>query len=406
MTLGWLVVGLSIKLAVLCGVPRTRRLVGLVTLVTLVVIGVAVTGVQPPLPRFGGSTSQTPPYQGIKPLAQTTLLHAPASGELAFMAVEPSGNLLVSDAARASVLRFDPTGDLLSEWGPNLGATLLSEPAGVAVFDDSYYVVDRGTPRILRLDVTGKAQSVLDLQTQGTYGLNGLAVDASGNLYVADTGRNRILAFSPRGELLKQVGRGGNDLGGFTQPMMLAFAPDGAFFVADWENGRLERFSASYEATDAWSLGFRPFGVAVDRAGRVYAPDFEHRLVEAYTPQGASLGELHTDVAPKQVALVPGVQPSLYVLGSDAIERLDLSNTPPPPQGSGADLTDVVSVLALVLMLVLVGLAVLSRRQRRLLHAPLDRPVRLHAENGAQREQQQAGADQDLLIAHQPKRKE
>lgn len=380
---------------------------GLVTLVTLLAIGVAVTGVQMPIPRFGGSASQPQPYQGVKAVAKTTLLHAPASGELAFMAVEPGGNLIVSDVSRSSVLRFDPSGVLLSEWGPSLGATLLAEPAGVAVFGDGYYVVDRGTPRIFRLDVTGRAQSMLDLQTQGTYGLNGLAVDAVGNLYVADTGRNRILVFSPSGQLLKQVGRGGTDLGGFTQPMMLAFAPDGAFFVADWENGRLERFSPSYDATDAWSLGYRPFGVAADRAGRVYAPDFEHRLIEAYTPQGSALGEMHTGVAPKQVAVAPGAQPSLYVLGSDAIERLDLSNTPPPPQGGGADLTDVVSVLALVLMLVLVGLAVLSRRQRRrLLHAPLDGPVRLNTENGAQGEQQQAGADQNLLIAHQPKREE
>jgi sugar lactone lactonase YvrE len=387
-------------------VPRTRRLVGLLTLVTLILIGVAVTGVQAPIPRFGGSASQPQPYQGVKAVAETTLLHAPASGELAFIAVDPSGNLIVSDGARASVLRFDASGVLLSEWGPNLGGTLLGEPAGVAVFGDAYYVVDRGTPRIFRLDVTGRAQSVLDLQPQGTYGLNGLATDASGNLYLADTGRNRILVFSPGGQLLKQVGRGGNDLGGFTQPMMLAFAPDGAFFVADWENGRLERFSPNYDATDAWSLGFRPFGVAVDRAGRVYAPDSEHRLIEAYTPQGSGLGEMHTNIAPKQVAIAPGAQPSLYVLGNDAIERLDLSNTPPPPQG-GADLTDLVSLLALVLILVLVGLAVVSRRQRRrLLRAPFDGPVRLNAENGAQRQQQQARTDQDLLIANQPKREE
>ena len=31
------------------------------------------------------------------------------------------------------------------------------------------------------------------------YGLNGVAVDAGGNVYVADTGRNRILVFSPTG---------------------------------------------------------------------------------------------------------------------------------------------------------------------------------------------------------------
>jgi hypothetical protein len=195
---------------------------------------------------------------------------------------------------------------------------------------------------------------------------------------------------------------------------MLAFAVDGSFYVADWENSRIERFDAAFNATDAWSTGFHSFGVAVDQVGRVFAPDFDHRLVEAYTPQGAALGQIGTpgspviDIAPKQVAMARTGPPSLYVLGTDGIERVDLADTPPPPQG-GAD-SDLISVLALGLILVVVGLAVLSRRQRRrptaLLHAPLERPVGLHAENGAQRQQQQSRADEDLLVTHQPEREQ
>lgn len=392
---------------------RTRRLVGVVTLLTLIVIGIAVSGVELPLPRFGAA-SNTPVYQGVKAIGAATVLRvgsgALAGGELAFMAVDPTGNLIVSDARRASLLRVDPTGRVLSQWGPNLGGAQLTEPAGVAASGSSYYVLDRGTPRIFRLDASGQSEAMLDLRSLGTYGLNGLAVDSAGNLYAADTGRNRVLVFSPAGQLLKQVGHGGTDVGGFTQPMVLAFGPDGAFFVADWENGRIERFDSAFQATDAWATGFRPFGVAVDRNGRVYAPDFEHRRIEAYTPRGVSLGELggagspSLDVAPKQLAAAPDGL-SLYVLGSTGIQRLDLANAPAPPQGA-ADVGDLVSVLALVLMLVLVALAFTSRRQRRrarLLRAPLDRPVRLDAENGARRQQQQPDADQELLIANQPK---
>jgi DNA-binding beta-propeller fold protein YncE len=326
------------------------------------------------------------------------------------MAVEPSGNLVVSDARRASVLRFDPTGHLLTEWGPQLGRMQLNEPAGVAVFGDSYYVMDRGTPRIFRLDSNGQPQAMLDLQSLSTYGLNGLAVDPSGNIYAADTGRNRILVFSPSGQLIKQVGHGGSDLGGFTQPMMLAFGPDTSFIVADWENNRLERFSSSFDATDAWSIGYHAFGVAVDQAGRVYAPDFDHRRVEVYSPKGDSLGELGApaspiiDVAPKQVAVASG-QPSLYVLGDSAIQRLDLADTPPPPQG-GTAANDLVGVVAIVLILLLIALAVVARQQRRSLYAAPGRKVGLHAENGAQRQEQQAQRNQNLLIANQSQREQ
>ncbi|HEY2594744.1 MAG TPA: NHL repeat-containing protein, partial [Chloroflexota bacterium] len=196
---------------------RTRQLVGLLTLLALIVIVLGVTGVQVPVL---GAASSGPALPGVKARAVTMLLRAPVGAELAYMAVEPDGNLLVSDSKRASVLRFDPSGQVLSEWGPQFGDVELAEPAGVAVSGGSYYVLDRGTPRILRLDSTGQLQGVFDLQPYGPYGLNGLAVDAAGNLYAADTGRNRILELSPTGQLLNQIGHPGSDLGGFTQPYM------------------------------------------------------------------------------------------------------------------------------------------------------------------------------------------
>jgi NHL repeat len=391
-----------------------QRLIGVLTLVVLLAIGVGISGFQLSLPQFGGAGAERPALPGVRPLAATVVLRvgagAPPGGELAFLAVEPNGNLVVSDSKRRSVLRFDPSGHLLSEWGPQLGDAVLTEPAGVAVQGDSFYVVDRGTPRIFRLDAAGRVQATFNLESFGTYGLNGLAVDRGGNIYVADTGRNRILVFNPDGSLLRMVGRGGSDLGGLTQPMMLGFAPDGSFFVADWENSRIERWEATFEASNAWATGFHPFGVAVDQAGRIFVPDSEHRRVEVYSAQGAILGELGApgsppiDVVPKQVALSRSAQPSLYVLGGDGIVRLDLDNTPPPPQG-GPDV-DVVSLVVIGLLVVLVGSAVLSRRARRGAgsRAALGRPIRLETEDGAQRQYQQTQADEDLLIAHQTKR--
>ncbi len=393
---------------------RTRQLVGLLTLLALIVILLGVSGVQ--IPMLGAGADQSP-LPGIKPRAASTFARAPVGGELAYMAVEPNGNVVVTDARQAAVVRFDPSGQQLSVWGPQFGTTELVQPAGIAVAGDNYYVLDRGMARIFRLDRNGQLTAVFSLQQFGPYGLNGLAVDAAGNLYAADTGRNRILVLSPTGQLLKQIGRAGTDLGGFTQPYMLAFGPDGGFFVADWENKRIERFNASMDATDAWPTGFGVFGIAVDPLGRVFATDFDRKRIEVYTPQGVVLGEIGgpdapiVGTAPKQLALAPTAPPSLYVLGSDQIQRLDLDNTPPPPQSSASP--DVLSLLAIALMVGVVALAVLSRRQRRQRPAPsllggsgaLDGPVVLGAENGAQRQQHEPGADEDLLIAHQAERK-
>jgi sugar lactone lactonase YvrE len=419
-----LIVGcvVGIDCAVLCDVQvaRTRRLIGIVTLLALLAIFVSVTGVELSVPRPGGGSNseQRGPLPGVRAIGANLLVRvgagAPAGGELAFMAVEPGGNLVVTDSKRHTVMRFDPTGHLLSEWGPQLGDTTLTEPAGVAVQGDNFFVVDRGTPRIFRLDATGRLLATLSLESQGTYGLNGLAVDLGGNMFLADTGRNRIMVLAPAGQILRSVGRGGNDLGGLTQPMMVAFAPDGSFFVADWENTRIERWNPGFEATDAFSTGFHPYGVAVDQVGRVFAPDLEHRRIQVYTPQGSPLGEIGApgsppvDVGPKQLAFSRSERPALYVLGGDGIARLDLENTAPPPQG-GPDI-DVVSLVVIVLVVLFLVFAVVSRRARRsaevaLAGTTLDGPVRLHAENGRQRQPQQPSADQDRPVAHQTERK-
>lgn len=396
---------------------RTRRLVGVATLVALVAIFASISGFELPLGRLTGRGADRAAPPGIRAIAANMLLRvgvgAPPGGELAFIAIEPSGNLFVSDAKRQTLMRFDPSGSLLSEWGPRLGNFVLGEPAGVAVIGDTFYVVDRGSPRLFRLDAAGRVLGTVNLASFGTYGLNGLAVDPNGNAYAADTGRNRLLVFSPSGQLLKQVGHSGSDIGGFTQPMMLAFAPDTSFFVADWENSRIERWDASFQATDAWSTGFRPFGVAVDEFGRLFVPDSDRRRVQVYSAQGAALGEIgapgsapSVDVIPRQVAVGRSGQPSLYVLGSDGIQRVDLQNTAPPPSGADVDLVSLAVIGGMVALLLL---AVLSRRQRRRaasLGSALDRPVGLHAEDRAQRQHQQAGRDEDLLIAHQPERKQ
>jgi DNA-binding beta-propeller fold protein YncE len=276
---------------------------------------------------------------------------------------------------------------------------------------DRIFVLDRGTPRIFVLDTAGQLQDTISLELLATYGLNGLAVDPLGNLYAADTGRNRILVFSSQGSLVRQIGRGGSGLGEFTQPMALSFARDGAFFVADWENGRIERFDPNYTATDAWPTGFRPFGIAVDAAGRVYAPDSERRRIVVYTPRGVMLAEFGApgtppiDVAPRQIAI--GSQPlALYILGDQGVVRLDLQNLPPPPQQS----TDEIDLLSPLLMLLLAAVPVVAfvarrRRSRRASVGPtLDGKVGLQPEDGAQRQQQQPSRDQDLALAfaHQP----
>jgi DNA-binding beta-propeller fold protein YncE len=343
--------------------------------------------------------------------------------------------MVLSDRQRRSLLRFDAGGRLLGEWGPKLSGSevVLGEPAGLAPRADHISVLDRGNPSILRLDAaTGQPLLVISLEPFGPYGLNGLAEDASGNLLAADTGRNRLLVFGPSGRFLREVGRGGTGLGEFTQPMALAFAPDGGLFVADWENARVERWeTAGWTATGAWATGYRPFGVAVGKLGRVFVPNSDRGLIQVFTPDGTLLGELGGASspalplrAPRQLAFGPPQGNGLYVLGQEGVVRLDLGDTPPPPQGGGSGSEVESAALAALATVAGLGALLIAWRQRRparavgsigsvgsvgvgpVVGAAAGRPAGLHAVDGAEGQQQQAQANQDGVLADQAEREQ
>jgi DNA-binding beta-propeller fold protein YncE len=390
--------------------------VGVLCVVALVAIVAGMAGFELPLPRFGASAASAPAaLPGVRALASTPLVRvgegAPAGSDLAFLAVEPSGNLLVTDRGRKTVMRFDTAGHLLNQWGPQLGDLTIGEPAGIAEEGNSIYVIDRGAQRLIQLDTTGRVQTAFSLEELGPYGLNGLSIDPYGLLYAADTGRNRVLVMTPDGTQLKQFGRSGSDLGAFTQPMAMTFLPDGSLVVADWENSRLERWDSKYTATDEWSIGFRPFGVAADALGRLYAPDTDRRRIVAFSPKGDELGELggpgdvQIGVAPRQLAVAPGQPTTLYALGGDGIARLDLTDTAAPVRT--ANDVDVIGPLVFGLLVALPLVALLLRRRRsRSVGPTADREIGLDTEDGTQGEDQQSRADEPLLVAHQAERKQ
>ena len=108
-------------------------------------------------------------------------------------------------------------------------ATSLCEPeAPVALDDGSWLVVEMGSARgcITHLSPDGGTRRVL----ARTGRPNGLAVDARGDVWVAESHRAALLVLSPEGELRRAVGAPEVP---FRFPNDLAFGPDGALYLTD-----------------------------------------------------------------------------------------------------------------------------------------------------------------------------
>jgi DNA-binding beta-propeller fold protein YncE len=274
-------------------------------------------------------------------------------------AIDPTGRLLATDpdGNRVEVLASEVE-DQLAQWTEAGGSRpSLFAPEAVAVDRGGpVYVVDDGGARIVRYWGDGTYLSELGgpalVGGAGLDGARSAAVSAvSHDLYVADTGHNRILTYSPGGTVIARWGANGGEgaagsgQGQFARPEAVAVAPDGNVYVADTANNRIVALSPGGAVLAQW--GGRgsedgrlrsPSGVAIDAAGNVFVLDSENNRVQEFGPGGAliakwglrgtGLGEFS-----QPTAIAVGCEGDVYVADTDnnRIERFE----PVAPAGLG-----------------------------------------------------------------------
>src|SRR6266545_2404278 len=114
----------------------------------------------------------------------------------------------------------------------------------------------------------------------------GMAVDRDGNLFVGDTGNDRVQKLSPIGQTIAVWGRAGAGPGEFRQPYGVALDGEGSVYIADHWNNRIQKVSPGGVVVAQWgSYGWtagqfnNPRAVAVDSHGDVFVADsYNHRI--------------------------------------------------------------------------------------------------------------------------------
>ncbi len=115
----------------------------------------------------------------------------------------------------------------------------------------------------------------------------GVALDKAGNVYVADSGNDRVQRFNPGGAFIMAWGGSGDAGGSFDEPYGIAVDKQrGVLYVTERGNDRVQKFTTDGAFLNQWgSLGSgelqfdNPTGITVDRGGRVYVADTNnHRI--------------------------------------------------------------------------------------------------------------------------------
>jgi hypothetical protein len=101
---------------------------------------------------------------------------------------------------------------------------------------------------------------------------HGIDVDASGTVYVADTGNHRVQKFTPDGVFLTEWGTQGAGPGQFDRPSGVTADTLGNVYVVDAYSYpfRVQKFTSDGAFLAQWQVEHQPSDVAVDLAGDVY----------------------------------------------------------------------------------------------------------------------------------------
>jgi DNA-binding beta-propeller fold protein YncE len=243
----------------------------------------------PQVIAFDGSGRQV---ASLKPPATSSGDHVPV-----YVAVNPvNGDVYVSDRPAGTIYVYSAAGSYLRAFDP--GPSLRGwAPLGLA-FDakGNLFVTSVGAP----------FQAVHEFGPDGTlirtYGKandfnfpNGVAADAAGNVYVADSNNGRMVVFDPLGNRLGAIGRGAGtgDLG---LPRGMAIDDSGRIYVADVSQQGVQvyhlltagesapRHVGRFGEEGSGDGGFRlPNAVAVDGRSRVYVADWRNNRIQVWT---------------------------------------------------------------------------------------------------------------------------
>ena len=315
------------------------------------------------------------------PLDEAWVLHPTA------LATDSEGSLYFVDRDAFRVRKVDRSGRVSTiagsgllgysgDGGPATSARLGDRVEGLAVDGEgNVYIADTENLRIRRVDASGTITTFAGTGRWGTEGdggpatragltaMHGLAADAQGNLYVADTWNDRIRKIDTEGIITTVAGAGEEGVSGdggsatearLNKPRGVAVDAVGNLYIADSDNRRIRKVDSKGTITTIAGTGDRgysgdggpateaaldqPYAVTVDAVGNIYVADSRNRIVRkvaldgtistaAGIPPGAGAGP--NGVGGNQSmgfprALATGLGGELYIADSyrDSILRL------------------------------------------------------------------------------------
>ncbi len=180
----------------------------------------------------------------------------------------PDGTFFISDGYHGKrVAKFDKDGKFLMDWGiapadpKNPGPNEFNTVHSIAISKDrKIYVADRGHERFQVFDENGKFLDMFPTrESHWPTGVRSLPyyhlITDDQHLWMGDGGTQRILKYDLKGNFLYGWGQPGGQPGQFWGPHQMTVDQEGNLYVAEVQNGRIQKFRPKPGADRAKLVG-------------------------------------------------------------------------------------------------------------------------------------------------------
>jgi sugar lactone lactonase YvrE len=204
------------------------------------------------------------------------------------IAVDAAGNVYVADLGNNLIRKINLNGIVSTLAGSGAaGATngagttaSFSAPSGIAVdAAGNVYVADYGNNLIRKITPDGTVSTLAGSRAPGAadgkgtaasfYGPTGVATDNTGNVFVADYGNNLLRKITPGGDVTTLAGANAA-FGYFNSPTGVTADAAGNVYIADYRNDRVELVNAAGQIITIAHL-YYPSGLTLSASGNMYA---------------------------------------------------------------------------------------------------------------------------------------
>lgn len=190
------------------------------------------------------------------------------------VAIGPKGEtyLIHRNLGEDAVVVIDAKGKILRSWGKGMYTnphSIRLDPEG------NVWTVDSGSSVVLKFTPQGKLLLKIEVGElpegrRGSRGTADIAFGPGGRIFIADGyGNARILEYNAAGQRVKQWGTPGTGPGQFNLPHGLALR-DGVIYVADRQNGRIQRFDLDGKYLGEWNHLGKTFSITAGPDGNLW----------------------------------------------------------------------------------------------------------------------------------------